>query len=133
MTVWLAGMRVTADRLNDYTPSAETTSGLVAATNFTVNSFFASRSPGGSVLVHCYLNYTGAGITATSGNISDTTLCTLPSGWFPPTVINAVWGDGSEDGECTIGTTGAVTLRSATATIPTGRNIRMTASWNAEP
>lgn len=132
MTNWLAGMRMTADRLNDYTPDAETTSGLVASTNFTVNSFYATRT-GGSMFVHCYLNYTGATITASSGNIPDTSMCTLPVGWRPPTVINAVFGDGSEDGEVTIGTGGIVTLRTATASIPSGRNIRVTASWNAEP
>jgi hypothetical protein len=131
MTVWLAGMRMTADRLNDYAPDAETTSGLVAATNFTVNSFYASRS-GGAVFVHCYLNYTGGTITATSGNINDTLMCTLPSGWRPPTTINAIWGS-SVDGECTIGTTGLVTLRSSNGNVTNGLNLRMTASWNAEP
>ena len=29
MTVWLAGMRITADRLNDYSLDDETTSGFV--------------------------------------------------------------------------------------------------------
>ncbi|MEV6174873.1 hypothetical protein AB0L99_42545 [Streptomyces sp. NPDC051954] len=132
MTLFLSGMRITADRLNDYTPDAETASGLVAATNFSVNSFYATRTKG-VVFMHVYCLYSGATITATSGNIADTAMATLPAGWRPPTTMTAIWGDGSEDGECTIGTGGIITLRTATASIPSGRNIRMTTSFNLDP
>ena len=130
MTLWRPGMRITDDRLNDGIDPTIVTTGLVAATDFTVNDFYASKS-GRAVSVHCYLLYSGTGINLVSGNLPDTTLCTLPSGWRPQTTINAVWGDGTEDGECTIGTAGAITLRSSNLSIPTSRNIRVTASWNA--
>lgn len=130
MTLWQPGMIITDTRLMDGLDPTVVTTGLVAATDFTVNDFYASKS-GRIVFVHCYLLYSGATITATSGNISDTTLCTLPVGWRPPTTINAAWGDGAEDGECTIGTGGAITLRSSVANIPTARNFRVTANWNA--
>lgn len=128
MTNWLAGMTITAARLMDGVDPTTTTTGLVAATNFTVNDFDAYRS-GKVVVVRCYLLYGGGTITATAGNIADTAMCTLPAGWRPPFVANAAWGNGSEDGECTIGTGGIITLRSSVASIPTARNFRVTASW----
>jgi hypothetical protein len=132
MTLFLGGMRMTADRLNDYSVDAETSSGLVASASFSVNSFYATRTKG-VVFMHVYCLYSGATITAASGNINDTSMCTLPAGWRPPTVITAIWGDGSEDGECTIGTSGIVTLRTATASIPSGRNIRVTTAFTLDP
>ena len=131
MTLWLAGMAINADRLNDYSPDDETTSGLVPAANFTVNSFYASRT-GGTVFIHCYLNYTGSTITPSGGNITDTALCTLPAGWIPPTVLNALWGS-VVDGDSVIGTDGQITLRTSNGNITSGQNIRVTATWNAEP
>lgn len=131
MTLWLAGMAITADRLNDYTPDEETASGLVPAANFTVNSFYASRT-GGTVFVHCYLNYSGSTITPSGGNITDTAMCTLPNSWWPPTVLNALWGS-TVDGDCVIGTDGVITLRTSNGSITSGQNLRVTATWNAEP
>jgi len=124
-------MRITAARLNDDTLDASTTSGLVASTDFSVNTF-SGRKVHGITTVEISCQYNGAGVTLASGNLPDTTMCTLPSGWQPPETINATWGDGTESGECTIATTGAVILRTSNLSIPTNRGIRVTAVWISE-
>lgn len=133
MTLWLAGMKITADRMNDHTLEESTTSGLTAGANFTVNSF-SGRRVNGITTVHVYCQYTGTGINVTNpgDNIADTTMATLPSGWRPPETINACWGSGSVDGECTISNTGVVSLRSTLNDIATNANIRVTAVWISE-
>ncbi|MGW0495038.1 hypothetical protein ACWD0Z_06245 [Streptomyces sp. NPDC003007] len=133
MTLWQPGMRITDGRLNDGIDPTIVTTGLVPASDFTVNDFYASKS-GRSVMVHCYLQYTGAGLTVSpdpGGNLPDTTMCTLPDGWRPPTTINACFGDGVQDGECTVSSSGVVSLRSVFSSIENGRNVRVTANWNA--
>ena len=81
MTTWLAGMLITAARLTDDAPTT-TSSGLAAGTGFTVNSFSGYRA-GNVISLDMYLNRTGADITASGGNIADTLICTVPSGWRP--------------------------------------------------
>ncbi|SBT89368.1 hypothetical protein GA0115233_100915 [Streptomyces sp. DI166] len=134
MTVFLAGMRATADRMNDHTLEDSTASGLTPGTDFTVNTF-SGRKVSGITTVHCYLLYTGAGLNVSpdpGGNLGDVTMCTLPAGWRPPETINAIIGDGVQDGECTISSAGVVSLRSVFSSIENGRNIRMTAVWISE-
>jgi hypothetical protein len=131
MTNWLAGMRITADRLNDHSLEATTASGLVAASNFTVISF-SGRKVSGVTTVHCYLAYGGAGLTVSpdpGGNLGNVTMCTLPSGWRPPETINAIVGDGVQDGEAEITTNGVISLRSIFSSVETDRNLRVTAVW----
>jgi hypothetical protein len=133
MTVWLAGMLVTADRLNDHTLESSTTSGLVAAADFSVNSF-SGRRVNGVTTVHVYCQYTGAGINvaAVGDNIADTSMATLPASWRPPETINTNWGSGSVDGECTISSAGVISLRSTLNDIAASSNIRVTATWISE-
>jgi hypothetical protein len=134
MTVFLAGMRVTSDRLNDYTPDETTTTGLTASANWAVNDFYASRSRG-TVILDLYLNRTGGTITATVGNITDVAIATLPAGWRPnlTSTITATWGDGSSSGECVVSTDGIVTLRTASNDIILNRNLRIHISFNKTP
>ncbi|NUS26135.1 MAG: hypothetical protein HOV92_18190 [Streptomyces sp.] len=116
MTNWLAGMRITADRLNDNT-STSTTSGLTAATGFSVNSFLGRKVSGVTVL-DIYMQRTGADITATGGNITDTQICTVPAGWRPPDqTINGTWDNGAAEGGWVVGTDGVCTLRTSNGTI----------------
>jgi hypothetical protein len=132
MTLWLAGMRMTADRLNDYSLDASTTTGLTAGTDFSVNSFSGRRSKG-TVILDMYLNYTGAGITATTGNIADTLICTVPAGWRPPhQTINGAWDSGAECGGFVLGTDGLTNIRTASDTISTGANLRLQAIFNLD-
>lgn len=128
MTAWLSGMLITADRLNDNT-STQTTSGLVAATNFTVNSFLG-RKVSGVTILDMYVQYTGSGISAASGNIADTQICTVPSGWRPPDqTINGIWDTGTNYGGFVIGTDGITTLRTAVTSIATNNNFRLHISF----
>lgn len=107
------------------------TTGLTAGSGFTVTNFFG-YSTCGVYTVHTYMTKTGSALTADSaGNLTDTTMCTLPSGWRPPTTLNAIWGNGTTAGEATVDNTGVVTLRTATAngSITVSSNIRMTLTW----
>lgn len=135
MTQWLAGMRATADRMNDYSHDDSTTSGLTAATGFSVNNFWASRQ-GATVTLDLYLNRTGADISQTSGNITpDVLAATVPSGWAPnsASTITGIWGNGACSGEFVIGTDGACTLRTASANIASGSNLRFHITFNRLP
>lgn len=132
MTIWLAGMRITADRMNDYALDDETTTGLTAATDFTTSEFYGRRSKG-TVIINAALLYGGSTITATDGQITDTNICTLPSGWRPQhSTINGTWGDGFESGELTCTTGGTVTLRTSDGDIETARTIRFQLSFNLD-
>ncbi|MEU5094952.1 hypothetical protein [Streptomyces sp. NPDC020996] len=129
---WLAGMTMTADRLNDNTLDDSTTTGLAAAAGFSVSSF-SGRKLHGITTIQLVCTYTGTTVAITPGaNLADVLMCTLPSGWRPPEVINAVFGDGSIDGECTIGTSGQISLRSILDDLTNNRNIRVTAMWISE-
>ncbi|MER7047723.1 hypothetical protein [Streptomyces jumonjinensis] len=75
---WLSGMRITADRLNDATPVA-LTSTVVPAAGFTLTNF-TGRKSGGVVEFSVTLTRSGADLPAASasGNIGDVTACVLP-------------------------------------------------------
>lgn len=82
MTLWHPGMTITAERLNNHDPLA-LVSTPTAATNFTVNTFTARKSAG-TTEWQVMLTYSGTTITAGStGNITDTLCCTLPSDCRP--------------------------------------------------
>lgn len=128
MTNWLAGMRITADRLNDDTPTT-TASGATAAANFTLSSF-SGYKVGNTVTVNAVLQYTGATITETSGNIADTTAVTFPSGYRPTfTTVLGQWGSTTESGACAIDTAGACVLQSANGSLENGNTIRIYATF----
>lgn len=133
MTQWLAGMLITADRLNDGIDATTTTSGLTAKTGFTVNDFTGAKS-GQICAVDIYLSVTSTINTtsSTTGNISDTDCCTLPSGYRPDLhTVQTIWGSGVASGDCIIATDGTVTLRTSDYNQPisSGANIRIHAAW----
>jgi parallel beta-helix repeat protein len=134
---WLNGLKITPERLMDYTADEQITSGLSVPTGWTVSSFTGTRARG-ITEVDIFITRTGADIgesSAGSGNLTgDPEICTLPAGWAPPRPINTVWGNGATDGEATIVTSGEVNLRSisGSALIATGTNVRVTAMWISE-
>lgn len=135
MTQWLAGMEITADRLNDFT-ATETTSGTVDSSGFSTSSF-VGRKVSGFTYVEVFVNRTGATIAETAtntGNIADTDVTTLPSGYRPQETINCICGNGSVDGEAVISTAGVITLRSISGNTgwASGSNLRFTAVWCSE-
>lgn len=110
---------------------ATSTTGLTAATGFSAVSF-SGRNSGHLYTVNATWSRTGTDIAADSaGNITDTALGVLPSGFRPPETMYALVGDGFGCGECQIGTDGTVTLRawSANGAIVAGRNLRITSTW----
>lgn len=132
--LWLSGMLITADRLNNYDLDDETTSGFVIASGWTLNNFWANRSRS-TVEMNIYVLRSGADITATTGNIADTAVGTVPSGWRPnsASTLNGHWDDGTASGGWVVGTDGIATLRTASSTITTNRNVRMHIVFNKEP
>lgn len=128
MTNWLAGMLITADRLNDGVDATSTTSGCTAASGFTLNDF-EGRISGQVCTVDVYLSVTSTINTtsSTSSNITDTLCATVPAGYRPAHVASVVWGDGTESGEAIIDTDGTVTLRTSdyNQAISSGRNVRV--------
>lgn len=135
MTAWLAGMEITADRLNDFT-ATETTSGVVDASGF-VTSSFVGRKVSGVTTIELFTNRTGATIAegaTNTGNVADTLVATLPSGWRPQEAVNCIVGNGSVDGEATIASNGDITLRSISGNTgwANGSNLRFSSVWISE-
>lgn len=133
MTHWLAGMKITAARLNNNTAAASTSTGTVDSANFATSTFQA-YIVNGVTWIEAFVNYTGGGIAelaTNTGNITDTPVTTLPSGYRPPVTVNCVFGNGSIDGEATISSAGLITIRSISgnANIVTGTNLRFTSMW----
>lgn len=135
MTQWLPGMRITADRLNDGLDPTTVTTGLVAATGFSVADFEARRL--GSRLVSFTATLLNVSSTAlmsgtNNGNIAgDPVIATLPSGWGPNEVVAAVWDNGTVFGGAVIGTGGGISLRTITynQAVGTGTNIRVAGTY----
>lgn len=123
-----------------YPPPVEapvtTTTGLIAATDFAVVSFYGSKI-NGVCMVHCYLTYSPNPTTNTiapsagTANLTDTQVATLPDGYRPPTTINFIWGDGAESGEGYVTSAGAVWIRTTdyNQAIVNGKNLRITATF----
>jgi hypothetical protein len=126
MTTWQAGMRITDERLADGLTPVTTTTGLVAATDFSVIDFRGAKIGSRSFVLDMYVQRTGAQIAVVNSNIPDTLCCTVPVGWRPNYgTINGDFDDGVANGGFVIGTDGKCTLRTATASIDSGRNLRL--------
>lgn len=135
MTAWLPGMKITAARLNDFTATTST-SIITAAAGWSVSSQ-QGRKVSGVTYIEVFLSRTGAAISegaTNTGNIADTAYGTLSSGWIPQETVNAIWGNGSVDGEAVINTDGTINLRSISGNtgIATSSNVRLTAVWVSE-
>lgn len=106
----------------------DTSIGTVAA-GFTITSQLARTALGGrDVYLFLVINSTNA-ITATTGNVADTTMFTLDTAYRPSEAINVVIGTGLVTGEAIINTNGTVQIRSASDSIAAGANIRLTARF----
>lgn len=131
---WLAGMTITADRLNDHSVDEVTSAGAVAATGWSISSF-EGRRVAGVTTVNLLVTRTGADVpqsAADSGNIAgDPSVCTLPDGWRPTATANGLYGNGVVDGEFSVNTAGLIILRSISgnAGIVSGTNTRIFCSW----
>lgn len=118
--------RVDSDITGLRTPQ-QTSSDLVLASGFSLIEFLGKKIDT-VCSVWLYITSNNA-ITASGGNITDTLMCTLPSGYRPPTYTSAIWGNGTVDGEALIGPDGKVTLRTANGSISAGSNIRLHATF----
>ncbi|WP_158697818.1 hypothetical protein [Streptomyces prunicolor] len=109
-----------------------TTSGLTVATGFSANAF-AARKSCGICSIKVIVTRTGSTITADStGNIADTLIATLPSGYIPAdTVLGCFDKGGTADGAATIASDGTITIKSMspTASLASGGNVSVTATY----
>lgn len=112
-----------------FTPVTDTDPGTVSA-GFTEdgNQIAVTLLDGHLVHIVLFLTLTAV-LTATTGNIADTTCYTLDAAYWPDNAVNAVVGNGSMTGEATIGSSGVVQVRAASDTIANGSNIRITATY----
>ena len=82
------------------------------------------------------MNRTGGNFSAGStGDTTNTSMCTLPIGWRPPDAMNTSFDkSGVADGNVTIATSGLVqvTSMSPTATCATNEDISFFAVWVSE-
>ncbi|MEV8353202.1 hypothetical protein ACFVTT_33955 [Streptomyces niveus] len=131
---WLAGMTITADRLNDHSVDEVSSAGAVASTGWSISSF-EGRRVSGVTTVNLLVTRTGADVpqsAADSGNIvADPPVATLPIGWRPSATANGIYGNGTVDGEFSINTVGVVSIRSISgnAGILTNTNTRIFCTW----
>lgn len=128
MTTWLAGMEITADRLADGLTPVVVTSGLTAASGFTVSSFSGRRIGHVAEIYAIVVNANAI----TGGNLSpDVAVATLPDGWEPADQINDVFGNGVTFGEFVI-VSGEIRLRTVADNISAGTSIRLATSYVLE-
>ncbi|MFB6948887.1 hypothetical protein ACFV85_15015 [Streptomyces niveus] len=131
---WLAGMTITAARLNDHSVEEVATAGAVASTGWSISSF-EGRRVSGVTTVNLLVTRTGADVpqsAADSGNIAgDPAVCTLPIGWRPSSTANGLYGNGIVDGEFSVNTAGVIIIRSISgnAGIVMGTNTRIFCTW----
>lgn len=105
------------------------TSAFTPASGFTLVALFIRRTAG-ITIADIYLTYTGGGITATAGNITDTACGTITAGWCPThTTVYGGWDNGTVQGGFVVGTDGICTMRTASGNIATSSNIRMQAIY----
>ncbi|MGW3925972.1 hypothetical protein ACWEA7_43165, partial [Streptomyces sp. NPDC005093] len=109
------------------------TSIATAATGWTVTASEV-RACGPMVMLRVTATRTGTTITSDSaGNITDSTVCTIPTVWAPDvTVVGTYDRGGIADGNVSINTDGTVVLKSLspTATIPASTGtVQFTVSW----
>lgn len=129
MTNILCGQVLDSSTLASVAVDASTTSGLTAATNFSVNSFYGAKK-GGICTIFTNCQRTTSTLTQTSGNITpDTLMCTVPSGYRPPIELNGIWGDGTSFGEAAFYPDGTIYLRTAVSDIIATRNLRFTMTF----
>ncbi|MER5769547.1 hypothetical protein [Streptomyces sp. NPDC001985] len=133
MTLWLSGMRITSDRLNNDDPDEETSAGLVAGSGFSTLSFQGRRYRG-VVYINALLTKNSGTIEAVagSGNLSpEPTIGTLPDGWRPPESLGVSWDNGTVEGVLLVNTNGTLVLRTITynQAVANATNIRFNTSW----
>jgi hypothetical protein len=132
MTAALAGaLTRTTDILNTALADAvsDTTIGTVA-TGWSVSAQQSRTLLGGKLIfVDVALTRTGAGITATAGDIADTLCFTLDAAYWPSEAVVVPYRSTTLDGMGGINTDGTITLYTASATIATSATIRLSVTY----
>jgi len=132
MTNWLAGMRVTAGRLNNHDP-VDLTSTVTAATGFSL-SVFDARKAAGVVEFNVTLIRSGASLAAadSAGNMIDVVCATMPTDCLPAgRWTGAFEKSGQASGGVRIEANGVVTLVSMdpTSQITSGATINFSGAF----
>lgn len=111
----------------DVAVASDGTPGTLAA-NFTGTAVVRTALEGKLIYVNLSLVSTNA-ITATGGNIADTTVYTLDTPFRPDEGVQCIFGNGVTDGQATINTSGTVQIRTSSATITAGAAVTISATY----
>ncbi|MFF7329633.1 hypothetical protein [Streptomyces sp. NPDC008150] len=104
---------------------SSTTTGLSMASGFALLDFYGYRQ-GRMTVLDIYITRSGATIQATNANILDTVACTVPAGWRPThDTITGCFDTGTVHGGFVIGVDGICTLRTCSADLASGANLRL--------
>ncbi|ONK10371.1 hypothetical protein [Streptomyces sp. MP131-18] len=122
-----ANLLATDDR---FVAQVETMGAPSAASGFSTNAYTGRRTCGVYYVTVLMTNSVSRSASST-GNIDDTLMCTLPSGWRPPAQTSASWSNGITSGEARVDESGQMVLRTAmpNSTIGIGTNILCSLSW----
>lgn len=130
-----AGMRISADVMNDNSIDRQTSSGLALEDDFSFLSFRGQKL-NGVTSISITLEYVGSDVTATAnGNIGDVTVGSLPEGWWPPEQVTSYFGKSDDsDGSFTVQTTGVILLKTMNnnAVLTAGQYVFLAIMWISE-
>lgn len=99
------------------------------ASGFTVSTQDARITHNGALVTVALALICTAGLTATSGNITDTLCFTLASDYWPDMEMNAVFGSGAATGEVVINVDGTCVLRSLSDNLGATNQVRFSSTY----
>lgn len=125
------GAQVAAAIADLYTVVTDTTIGTIASGFITAAGGQTARTALGGKLVYLNLNLnrSGATITATSGNITDTLCFTLDAAYRPAETIEFAWGGNTTGVGFIDSTTGQCVLQAASDSLASGSDFRFSCSF----
>lgn len=125
------GAQVAAAIADLYAIVTDTTIGTIATGFATAAGGQTARTAldGKLVFLNVNLNRTGAALTATSGNITDTLCFTLDAAYRPAETVAFAWGGNVTGLGFIDSTTGQCVLQSASDTLATSSDIRFTVTF----
>lgn len=105
-----------------------TTVGTIAS-GFTVATVLARTALRGKLVYVKFDIVCTAGLVATAGDITDTTMFTLATAYRPTELLNVHFSAGAPNGDLQINPDGTCVLRSANVSIPAAANVRSAATY----
>ncbi|WJN62722.1 baseplate protein [Streptomyces phage phiScoe15] len=106
------------------------TSGLIAASGYTVNNFMATKFNGVCTVGFDLAITTPVSTSDGPPHVGDHVIATIPDGYRPRRTLTGIYSTGYADGECDITAAGAVTLRTTNGyPFSAGETVRFSATY----